>query len=68
MINYFFKNLYNFSFHEADSLFVVMNNSDMDNITLANIKANLAWWKLLSGDAIETNIRICDSCINESIA
>jgi hypothetical protein len=66
-INCFFKSLYNFSFHEADSLVLVMKDSEMDNITLTNIRANLAWWKLLSGDAIDSNKRICDSCINESI-
>jgi hypothetical protein len=67
LINCFFKSLYNFSFHEADSLVLVMNDSDMDNITLTNIRANLAWWKMLSGDEIESNKRKCDSCINESI-
>ena len=67
LINCFFKSLYNFSFNEADSLVLVMKDSEMDNITLTNIRANLAWWKMLSGDAIESNKRICDSCINESI-
>jgi hypothetical protein len=67
LINCFFKSLYNFSFHEADSLVLVMKDSDMDKITLTNIRANLAWWKMLSGEAIDSNTRICDSCINESI-
>jgi len=67
LINCFFKNLYNFSFREADSMIVVMKNSNMDNNTLTNIRANLAWWKLLSGDSIGTNLRNCDSCIHESI-
>lgn len=66
MINCFFKNLYNFSFREADSMVVVMKDSNLDNITITNIRANLAWWKLLSGDSIGTNLRICDSCIHES--
>lgn len=68
MINCFFKYLYNFSFHEADSIVVVMNGSGMDNSTLSNIKANLAWWKLLSGDAIEMNLKTCDSLLHESIS
>jgi hypothetical protein len=68
MINCFFKNLYNFSFHEADSIVVVMNRSGMDKSTLSNIKANLAWWKLLSGDAIERNLKTCDSLLHESIS
>ncbi len=67
MINSFFKSLYNFSFHEADSIVAIMNNSDIDNITFSNIKANLAWWKLLSGDEIGSNIRTCDSILHESI-
>lgn len=67
LINCFFKDLYNFSFHEADSIASVMNDSDLDNVTLSNIKANLAWWKLLSGDEIGANLKTCDSCIHESI-
>ena len=67
LISCFFKDLYNFSFHEADSIVSVMNESEMDNVTLSNIKANLAWWKLLSGDDIGTNLKTCDSCIHESI-
>lgn len=67
LINCFFKNLYNFSFREADSMVVIMKDSNMDKITLANISANLAWWKLLSGDSIDANLRNCDSCIHESI-
>lgn len=39
----------------------------MDNLTRYNIKANLSWWKLLSGDQIETNLKTCDSNINEAI-
>jgi hypothetical protein len=46
---------------------VVMNNSNIDKATLSNIKANLAWWKLLSGDSIKTNLKICNSIIDESI-
>lgn len=67
LIDCFFRNLYNFSFDEADSLVVVMNNSNIDNVTISNIKANLAWWKLLSGDSIETNLKICNFNIDESI-
>jgi hypothetical protein len=68
MINCFFRNLYNFSFREADSMVVVMNGSGMDNSTLSNIKANLAWWKLLSGDATDRNLKTCDSLLHESIS
>jgi sulfur transfer complex TusBCD TusB component (DsrH family) len=67
MINCLFRNLYNFSFREADSMVVVMKGSGMDNSTLSNIKANLAWWKLLSGDAIDRNLKTCDSLLRESI-
>lgn len=67
LINCFFRDLYKFSFREADSLAVIINDSHADNLTRANIKANLAWWKLLSGDAIETSSRSCDSSLHESI-
>jgi hypothetical protein len=67
MINCFFKNLYDFSFNSADSVLQVINCSDIDRITKSNINANMAWWKLLSGENIETNIEICDSSINESL-
>lgn len=68
MIDCFFKKVYDFSFREADSMVVVMNNSEIDNTTLSGIKADLAWWKLLSGDAIDTNLRTCDSIIHESLS
>ncbi len=67
LVNCFFRNLYNFSFHEADSLAGVIDSSDIDNLTRYNIKSNLAWWKLLSGDEIETNVRSCELSLNESI-
>ena len=67
LINCFFRNLYNFSFHEADSLAGLISRSDIDNITRNNIKSNLAWWKLLSGDEIELNVRSCELSLNESI-
>jgi hypothetical protein len=68
MIDCFFKKVYDFSFREADSMVVVINNSEIDNTTLSSIKADLAWWKILSGDAIDTNLRICDSIIHESLS
>jgi hypothetical protein len=68
MINCFFKNVYNFSFREADSMIAVMNNSEMDYTTLSSVRASLAWWKLLSGDEIENNFRTCDSILHESIS
>jgi len=67
LINCFFENLYNFSFREADSMVVVMGKTNMDKATISNIKANLAWWKLLSGDAIDQNLKSCNSNIDESI-
>ena len=67
LINCFFRNLYNFSFHEADSLAEVINSSDIDNLTRNNIKSNLAWWKLLSGDEVDTNAKRCELSLNESI-
>jgi hypothetical protein len=67
LINCFFKDLYNFSFREADSMVIVMGKTNMDKATISNIKANLAWWKLLSGDAIDQNLKSCNSNIDESI-
>lgn len=67
LINAFFRNLYNFSFDAADSIVLVMQDSDIDNATLANIKANLAWWKLLCGDQPETNYKVCNTNLDESI-
>lgn len=67
MINCFFKNLYDFSFNSADSVLQAINCSDMDRVTKSNINANMAWWKLLSGENIESNLEICDSSINESL-
>jgi hypothetical protein len=67
LIDYFFKNLYNFSFREADSIIVVMSNTNIDKATIYNIKANMAWWKLLSGDAIDQNLESCNSNIDESL-
>jgi hypothetical protein len=67
LISSFFKYLYNFSFHDADSMVTVISKSGLDKITLANVRANLYWWKALSGDAIESNIKACDSNLQESI-
>ncbi len=67
MINCFFKKVYDFSFREADSIVVLMSHSEMDNSTLSSIKADLSWWKLLSGDSIGKNLRTCDSIIHESL-
>jgi hypothetical protein len=67
LINCFFKSLYNFSFREADSIVNVMSKTSIGNATISNIKANLAWWKLLSGDSINTNIKNCNSNVDESI-
>ena len=67
LIDSFFKNLYNFSFHEADSIVTVMSGTNMEAATISNIKANLAWWKLLSEDNIPENIKNCNFNIDESI-
>ena len=67
MINCFLKNMYNFSFSSADSMVMVMNESGIDNSTLLIIRANLSWWKLLSGDDVAMNLRTCDSLLHESI-
>lgn len=67
LINSFLESLYNFSFHEADSMIVILSNTNIDKSTISNIKANLAWWKLLSGDAIDQNLRNCHYNIDESI-
>lgn len=66
-VDLFFRNLYNFSFHEADSMIITLSNSNIDAATLYNINANLAWWKLLSGDAITQNIEVCKYNIDESL-
>ncbi len=67
LINSFFGKLYNFSFDAADSLVLVMTESGIDDATLDNIKANLAWWKLLSGEAIDFNIDSCDFYLEQSL-
>ncbi len=67
LISSFFRNLYDFSFNAADSLIVLMEGSNLDQVTFSNIKADLAWWKLLSGDKIETNLKICNENLEESI-
>jgi hypothetical protein len=67
LINNFFRNLYNFSFDAADSIIIIMQDSNIDDATVANIKANLAWWKLLCGDEPETNFRTCNLNLDESI-
>ena len=67
LINSFFGKLYDFSFDDADSLVLVMTGSGIDGATLYNIKANLAWWKLLSGEAIDSNIDSCDYYLEQSL-
>ncbi len=67
LLNNFFNDLYNCSFSKTDSLIVEMSKSNVDEATISNIKANLAWWKILSGEDIEKNIKSCNSDIDESI-
>lgn len=67
LINSFFGKLYDFSFDEADSLVLVMTESGIDDATLDNIKANLAWWKLLSGEAIDSNIDSCNFYLDQTL-
>jgi hypothetical protein len=67
LINSFFKSLYNFSFQKADSVVLVLKDSKIDDITLLIVKANLSWWKLLSGDEVENNLMSCSYCIDESL-
>ena len=67
LINNFFRNLYNFSFDAADSIVLVMQDSNIDDATMANIKANLSWWKLLCGDEMETNFKACNVNLDASI-
>jgi len=67
LIDWFFRHLYNFSFAEADSMIVLINQTEIDKATIFNLKANLDWWKLLSGDSIDRNLKNCNFNINESI-
>jgi hypothetical protein len=67
LINSYFNNLYNFSFSHSDSLIIELSKSDIDRATLFNIKADLAWWKLLSGDSANLNSRECSFNTDESI-
>jgi hypothetical protein len=66
-LNTFFEKVYNFSFHEADSIVVVLQNSNIDGQTLANVRANLAWWRILSGDNIPINLKNCNDFLKISI-
>jgi tetratricopeptide (TPR) repeat protein len=67
LINNFFRNLYNFSFDAADSIIMIMQDSNIDDATMANIKANLSWWKLLCGDETGTNFKACNVNLDASI-
>ena len=44
-----------------------MSKENLDNATVSNLKANLAWWRLLSGEDINNNLKICNYNIEESI-
>lgn len=66
-INIFFEKIYNFSFQEADSMVLVLQNSGIDGLTLANLQANLAWWRILSGDNIHNNLKSCNDLLKKSI-
>ena len=67
LIDSYFNNLYNFSFNHSDSLILELSKSNIDRATLFNIKANLAWWKLLSGDSANLNLNKCNFNTDESI-
>jgi hypothetical protein len=65
-INIFFEKIYNFSFHEADSMVLILQKSGIDGLTLANVQANLAWWRILSGDNIQNNLKSCNDLLKKS--
>ena len=67
LIDSYFNNLYNFSFNHSVSLILELSKSNIDRATLFNIKANLAWWKLLSGDSANLNLNKCNFNTDESI-
>ncbi len=67
LLRAFFRNLYDFSLQKADSIVTEMENKNADRSTLLIARADLAWWRLLSGDDPETNLKICGDCIDESI-
>ncbi|HKK42147.1 MAG TPA: hypothetical protein VJ963_07045 [Bacteroidales bacterium] len=67
MVRAFFMNLYDFSFYKADSVISLMENTNTDRPTLLIVKADIAWWRLLSGDEMEKNMKICSNYIDESI-
>jgi len=61
------NDIYNFSFHSADSMLVELKKTNLDKAVVLNINANLAWWKVLSGDEIDQNLKLCNSNIEESL-
>ena len=67
LINSYYHSLYNFSFSRADSSVLLLSKSDMDSPTIYNVKANLSWWKLISGDSTNLNLKNCSYNIDESI-
>lgn len=67
LVKDFFRNLYDFSFQRADSLVSVLEEMNADHSTLLIIRADLAWWRLLSGEETELNMKICNDNIEESI-
>ncbi len=67
LLSCFFSELYDFSFSGADSIAELIRISDIDQATFSNIMADLAWWKLLSGDDVEANLKMCNDNIEASI-
>ena len=67
LITGFFRELYSFSFHKADSVAASFNSSEIDPQTLYNLKANLAWWHLISGDDQQKSINSCENYIKQSL-
>jgi hypothetical protein len=67
LINTYYNNLYDFSFIRADSLVLLISKSGIDSSSINNLKANLLWSKLISGDFTDLNIRNGNYYIDESI-
>lgn len=64
----FMNEVYNLSFKKADSLIKVYESKVTDKKLLLTFKTYLAWWRILSGDDVERNIKSCDNLTDELLA
>ena len=67
VIESFFNEIYNFSFIKADSLLRGINGKIYSESIKNSIHANFFWWKILSGDKLGDNIKLCDKYCDKVI-